>query len=44
MQGIRKYKEIYKNGIELGFADLSNELKNKDISNNDRLKRIKLLE
>ena len=41
MEGIRKYAEIYKNGIHLGFANLYNDLKKEDISNNDRLKKIK---
>jgi hypothetical protein len=43
MEGIRKYKEIYKNGIELGFTDLYNELKKEDISKKERLKRLKIL-
>lgn len=38
MEGIRKYKEIYKNGIELEFDDLYKKLKKEEISNEERLK------
>ena len=43
MEGIRKYKEIYKQGIELGFVDLYNKLKKEEISNEERLKRLEIL-
>ena len=43
MEGIRKYKEIYKQGIELEFDDLYKKLKKEEISNEERLKRLKRL-
>ena len=43
MEGIRKYKEIYKNGIEISFDRYYNGYKKEEISNEERLKRLKSL-
>ena len=40
MNGIRKYKKIYKEEIENDFNDLYKKLKREYISNEERLERL----